>query len=130
MITCYENARVFTGGVQAADCFVVGEDGCFAFVGSAKDAHTAYPRAQRVDLGGRFVCPGFNDTHLHLLDLGCALSQAQLQEHTDSLAHVLDAVRTGLTAKDAVSLAAAAGILACAAVLLKTRDGLRIKKVG
>ena len=93
MITCYENARVFTGGVQAAECFVVGEDGCFAFVGSAKDAHTAYPRAQRVDLGGRFVCPGFNDTHLHLLDLGCALSQAQLQEHTDSLAHVLDAVR-------------------------------------
>ena len=60
------------------------------------------------------VCPAF-------LALLSALSLA---------GHVLYAVRTGLTAKDAVSLAAAAGILACAAVLLKTRDGLRIKKVG
>ncbi len=60
------------------------------------------------------VCPAF-------LALLSALSLA---------GHVLYAVRTGLTAKDAISLAAAAGILACAAVLLKTRDGLSLKKVG
>lgn len=92
MITCYENARVFTGDDRAADCFAV-ENGRFLFAGRAKEAHSAFPGAVFIDLGGRFVCPGFNDSHMHLLNLGCALTQAQLQEHTDSLAHLLEAVR-------------------------------------
>ena len=91
MITCYENARVFTADDCAADCFVV-KDGVFAFVGTAEDAHQAYPDAKRVDLNGQFVCPGFNDTHIHLLNIGCMLTQAQLAAATDSLAHVLSAL--------------------------------------
>ena len=62
MAICYENARVFTGDQQTADCFVV-QDGMFAFVGSKQDAHAAFPEAELVDLGGQFVCPGFNDSH-------------------------------------------------------------------
>jgi len=92
MITCYENARVFTAAGNAADCFVV-SDGRFVFVGHTDEAHAAYPDADCVDLKGRFVCPGFNDSHMHLLELGCALTQAQLQNHTSSLAEVLQAVR-------------------------------------
>ncbi|MGN0775152.1 MAG: amidohydrolase [Candidatus Ventricola sp.] len=88
MTTCYENARVFTADNRAADCFVV-SGGVFAFVGTKDAAHRAYPDAQRVDLRGQFVCPGFNDSHMHLLNLGCMLTQAQLGPATDSLAHVL-----------------------------------------
>lgn len=92
MIIRYENARVFTSGGHSADCFVVC-DRKFAFVGSVGEARKAFPNADCVDLGGRFVCPGFNDSHMHLLELGCVLGQAQLQEHTDSLSSVLAAVR-------------------------------------
>lgn len=60
------------------------------------------------------VCPAF-------LALLSALSLA---------GHVLYAVRTGLTARDAVSLASAAGILVCAAALLRIREGLRLRRVG
>ncbi|MDY4855370.1 MAG: amidohydrolase family protein, partial [Candidatus Ventricola sp.] len=91
MITCYENARVFTADERTADCFVV-RDGVFAFVGTARDAHRAYPDAERIDLHGQFVCPGFNDSHMHLLNLGCMLTQAQLGPATDSLAHMLSAL--------------------------------------
>lgn len=92
MITCYENARIFTGNGRAADCIAV-ENGRFIFVGSSHACKIAYPDAEYVDLGGRFVCPGFNDSHMHLLELGCVLEQAQLQDHTGSLKEVLAAVR-------------------------------------
>lgn len=91
MAICYENARIFTGNQQTADCFVV-QDGVFAFVGSSCEAHSVFPDANRVDLGGQFVCPGFNDSHMHLLELGCTLTQAQLNLCTDSLRSVLDGV--------------------------------------
>lgn len=92
MITCYENARVFTENGHAADCFAV-ENGRFIFVGSSRVCRNAYPDAAYIDLGGRFVCPGFNDSHMHLLELGCVLEQVQLQDHTGSLSDVLAAVR-------------------------------------
>ncbi|MBQ4609178.1 MAG: amidohydrolase family protein [Clostridia bacterium] len=91
MLTCYENTRVFTADAKAADCFVVCDDR-FVFAGQAADAHAAYPDADRVDLKGLFVCPGFNDSHMHLLELGCVLTQAQLQHHTGSLEQVMLAV--------------------------------------
>ena len=91
MAICYENARIFTGDQQSAECFVV-HNGVFAFVGSCKDARAAFPDAQHIDLGGQFVCPGFNDSHMHLLELGCVLTQAQLNLCTDSLANVLSGV--------------------------------------
>jgi len=92
MITLYENARVFTGA-QDCDSFVV-QDGRFVFAGSVKDAKHAYPQAKTIDLQGRFVCPGFNDSHMHLLELGGVLTQAQLERSTDSLAHMLHALGT------------------------------------
>lgn len=89
MTICYEHARIFTGCDQPAECFVV-EDGKFIFAGRLSEARAAYPHAHRIDLGGQFVCPGFNDSHMHLLELGCVLTQAQLHLCTGSLAQMLD----------------------------------------
>lgn len=89
MRTVFRNARVYTGGDALSEAFAV-EDGRFAAVGSNEqmlalaDADTVC-----VDLEGRFVCPGFNDSHMHLLNLGQALNAAQLNLHTDSLAEML-----------------------------------------
>lgn len=91
MTTCYTNARVFTADMHTAACFVVDGDR-FTFVGNKEDALRAYPDAEQIDLDGRFVCPGFNDSHMHLLNLGLMLTQAQLSPVTDSLQGVLDEI--------------------------------------
>lgn len=91
MMIRYENARVFTADNRLADAFVV-DDGRFVFAGKTQEARKTYPDAACVDLGGKFVCPGFNDSHMHLLELGSVLMQAQLAPHSDSLAHVLEAL--------------------------------------
>lgn len=79
MSTLFYNATVFTGTQSSAEAFVV-SDGRFSFVGSLMHAILRSPYAQRVDLGGRFVCAGFNDSHMHLLNLGLSLGQAQLDK--------------------------------------------------
>ena len=91
MPTIYTNACVFTDDGVMRGGFAVDGDR-FVATGSDEMLAHAYPGAQTVDLGGRFVCPGFNDSHMHLLELGCVLTQAQLAPCTDSLAHVLLAV--------------------------------------
>ena len=74
MAICYDHARIFTADGTHAECFVV-ENGRFAFVGSSKDAVRLFPDAQHVDLHDQFVCPGFNDSHMHLLNLGNMLTR-------------------------------------------------------
>lgn len=91
MVTRYMNARVFTEDGVTRGGFAV-ENGRFIAVGDDAALCRRYPDAQTVDLRGRFVCPGFNDSHMHLLELGCVLAQAQLAPCTDSLSHVLEAV--------------------------------------
>ena len=44
------------------------------------------PGDEVTDLKGRFVCAGFNDSHMHLLNYGNALRTADLSQHTQSLA--------------------------------------------
>ena len=88
MATRYEHARIFTADDRKAECFVV-DDGRFTFVGSREEALRLFPDAQSVDLHDQFVCPGFNDSHMHLLNLGCMLTQAQLSPVTNTLAGVL-----------------------------------------
>lgn len=92
----YENGCLFPFDASQADSFVI-ENGRFVFVGTAKDAMAAYPNAESVDLKGQFVCPGFNDSHMHMLGLGNMLMQAQLAPHSDSLSHVLQALRDFVT---------------------------------
>ena len=91
MLTRFVHARVFQGDGSFCDSFVT-ENGLFAMTGSASETLQAYPQTSTVDLGGRFVCAGFNDSHMHLLGLGTMLSMAQLADATDSLAHMLAAI--------------------------------------
>ena len=83
----FHNATVYTGS-GFAQAFAV-ENGQFVFVGSDAEA----PAGERIDLKGAFVCAGFNDSHMHLLNYGQALRMASLASHTGSLADMLDCLR-------------------------------------
>lgn len=76
MRTVYKNGTVYTGNGFVTDFAV--ENGKFCFVGET-DKATA---DEVVDLGGKFVCAGFNDSHMHVLNLGNVLTMANLGAHT------------------------------------------------
>lgn len=100
MPTVYKNGAVYTGAPSLAQAFVVAEDGRFAFAGGNEDALAfAGPGAAVKDLSGRFVCAGFNDSHMHLLNYGYSLQVADLSAHTGSLGEVLSAMRAFLDAR-------------------------------
>ena len=79
----FYNGLVYTGQLPLQQAFLV-EDGRFAFVGDSSDVLAMAPE-KTTDLKGRFVCAGFNDSHMHLLSFGNALSVAPLSEHTYTL---------------------------------------------
>jgi len=85
MRTIYRNGAVYTGELPLCRAFVV-EDGRFICTGSDEDALAMKePGDEVTDLKGRFVCAGFNDSHMHLLNYGNALGAADLSQHTQSL---------------------------------------------
>ena len=93
MKTVYYNGQVYAGQLPLAEAFVV-EDGTFIYAGNEDTAKAmAEEDSKYVNLGGKFVCPGFNDSHMHLLGFGKLLKQAMLAECTGSLAEVLDGLR-------------------------------------
>ena len=99
MKSIFYNGRVYTGEempetpVTLRQAFLV-EDGFFTAAGTDEEI-LALADADTVctDLEGRFVCPGFNDSHMHLLGLGQMLSSAQLAQHTGSLSEMLRYLR-------------------------------------
>lgn len=88
MRTLYYNARVYTGQLPLQQAFAV-EDGNFTAVGTDAEI-LALEARERIDLGGAFVCPGFHDSHMHLLNYGQTLGMAPLARHTGSLEEMLD----------------------------------------
>ena len=76
----FHNAMIYTGD-GFTDAFAV-DGGRFAAIG----ADALALEGERIDLGGAFVCAGFNDSHMHLLNYGQALRMAPLAAHTGSLA--------------------------------------------
>lgn len=96
MKTVYYNGIVYKGEGEFCSAFSV-EDGIFKDVGTDDELlGTMAASDEAVDLGGRFVCAGFNDSHMHLLNYGQTLSFAPLFEHTDSLASVLACLKEKL----------------------------------
>ena len=87
MKTLYFNGRVYTGTLPLVSAFAVA-DGCFIFAGSDSEGFSLGCEKSE-DLQGRFVCAGFNDSHMHLLNYGQALSAADLASHTESLEGML-----------------------------------------
>ena len=87
----FYNGKVYTGSLLFAEGFAV-ENGEFVFVGNsdslkvmADEADIESGAVELIDLEGRFVCSGFNDSHMHLLNFGQSLCSAQLAKHTESL---------------------------------------------
>lgn len=99
MRTIYYGGSVYTGSLPLAEAFAV-EDGRFIFAGTNREARAlAEKGGETVDLNGYFVCAGFNDSHMHLLNYGYALQVADLSSNTGSLAQVLETMRAFLREK-------------------------------
>ena len=98
MKTIFFNGKIYTGELPLKSAFIV-ENGRFAAVGSDEEMLELSETGDEViDLDGRFVCAGFNDSHMHLLNYGQSLLSARLYENTESLSAVLDCMRAHLAA--------------------------------
>ena len=95
MKTVFYNGRIFTGELPLLEAFSV-EVGVFGEVGSNEELLSSASGCELIDLKGRFVCPGFNDSHMHLLNFGQVLSAAPLYKHTGSLAAVIGCLKEKL----------------------------------
>ncbi len=93
MRTIFYNGAVYAGTMPLVSSFVV-EENRFLFAGEKKLAMSYYREGDRmVDLHGNFVCAGFNDSHMHLLNFGRALCNPRLDQHTGSLGDMLQCLR-------------------------------------
>lgn len=93
MKTIYYNGTVYTGKLPLVEAFAV-EHGTFLLAGGNEEVTALAGEGDKIiDLKGSFVCSGFNDSHMHLLGFGNALSAALLSEHTKSLEEMLDCFR-------------------------------------
>lgn len=92
----YVNGKFYLGGGRFAEAVSVA-DGFFRAVGSL-DEVTAQAGTV-VDLGGRVVLPGFNDSHLHLYNLGLMRSSLRLG-NCRSVSDCIEAGRTYLVEKN------------------------------
>ena len=76
--TIYIHADVYTGApassqfssIQRVEALAVRGDRIQAVGTNAEIQKLKGPETQVIDLGGKFVMPGFNDAHLHLADAG------------------------------------------------------------
>ncbi len=90
----YYGGKVFTGALPLQEAFLV-EDDRFAAVGSDREVLAqARPEDEKICLEGRFVCPGFNDSHMHLINYGNTMEQCDLSRATGSL----EALQAAMTA--------------------------------
>lgn len=93
MKTIYVNGIVYTGEFPLCQAFAV-ESNRFCFAGSNEEAMKRKENGDEVtDLEGRFVCAGFNDSHMHLINFGRFLGMANLADHTGSMADMKAAMK-------------------------------------
>ena len=94
MKTIYTGGKVFTGALPLQEAFIVA-DGCFTAVGADADMLALREEGDAVvPLEGHFVCPGFNDSHMHLINYGNLMNMCDLTGGaTVSLAAVQQALR-------------------------------------
>lgn len=96
MKTAYINGKVYTGEIPLCEAFVV-ENNKFVFTGDTKTAVRIAD--ETIDLCGKFVCAGFIDSHMHLLNYGYALTMAPINMHTNSLEDMLKCFKEYLIEK-------------------------------
>ncbi len=75
------NARVWTGNPAQPEAEAIAiTGGRFAAVGSTAELTARFAGAERLDLAGLFVTPGFIDTHVHFVEGGFRLASVQLRD--------------------------------------------------
>ncbi|MBI4563069.1 MAG: amidohydrolase [Planctomycetes bacterium] len=86
------NGRIYTAdrGASRASAVAIA-DGRIAMVGSDNEVVEAFPHANRIDVGGRTVLPGFIDAHNHFLGTGG--SMASVDARYPTVASVDDLVK-------------------------------------
>lgn len=90
MQTIYYGGQVYTGDWPLCQAFVV-KDGRFIYAGTDDEALKMKSAGDEcIFLNGNFVCPGFNDSHMHVLSYGNSLRCAKLNEHTESLEGMIE----------------------------------------
>lgn len=100
MKTIYWNGTVYTGELPLCQAFVV-EHGRFIYAGTNEGAMALKTSEDVVrDLNGSFVCAGFNDSHMHLLNYGNALGMADLSGHTSSMAEMKAYMKEFISERD------------------------------
>ncbi len=93
MKTIYTGGRVFTGALPLQEAFIV-EGGRFLACGTSADMLSLREEGDAVvSLEGRFVCPGFNDSHMHLVNYGNTMNMCSFIGATSSLAELQQALR-------------------------------------
>ena len=89
----FYGGSVYTGTLPLVQAFIV-EGNRFVFAGTSAEALAqAGPEDEKIHLAGKFVCAGFNDSHLHLLNYGQALNVAPLYAHTGSLEDMVQCLK-------------------------------------
>lgn len=82
MTHIYYNGKVFTGDENLQQAFVV-ENKKFIYVGNNEEALKYKDENSRlINLDEKFVCPGFNDSHMHVLGYGYSLKMIDLAKKT------------------------------------------------
>lgn len=101
MLKKFINGKVYTGeDTEFKTAFEV-KDNVFLKVGDNDEIMACGDEdAEIVDLCGSFVCPGFNDSHMHLLNYGKALKTADLTKDTDSVDSIIEKVKKFIKDED------------------------------
>lgn len=104
MITLYYNGSLYTGDDEnpRASAMAV-EDGKIIWVGDGPGEYESWRgghlkgepmrNMEKVDLDGRFVTPGFIDSHMHVVEYGKLLGEVPLADYTGSLEQVCGRVK-------------------------------------
>ena len=93
MKTIFYNGNIYTGN-NFQEAFII-ENNKFTHVGTSKEILSyANENDTIIDLNNKFVCAGFNDSHMHLLNYGKALRSAKLYQHTSSIHDIITCMKS------------------------------------
>jgi hypothetical protein len=95
----YFNAKIFTAEPQNpyAKAIAIRGDKIVAVGTCAEVAKSLTPNAERVDLGGKSVFPGFVDSHIHAIQGGIHLISADASDKVQSLESLVAFVKEAKT---------------------------------
>lgn len=102
MITVWTNGTIYTSHGHFAQAFAIKDDQFYAVGSLAQVQEICRASGEPLftyDLDGRFVCPGFNDSHMHLLSLGRSLVEVHLGAHTSSKEEMIAHLKTSLATR-------------------------------